>query len=379
MLKRTPLFEIQKKLGARMVDFGGWEMPVQYKGVIDEHRAVRNAAGLFDISHMGEIFVTGERARDFINLITTNDISKITDGQCQYAACCFDNGGVVDDVISYQFNPKKYLVIVNASNAEKDYEWFQKQTLPLPPSPGGRGWGEGEVKIENKSSEYSLLALQGPKAKQILQTLVDFPLDKLVYYHFCETKMGGKPIILSRTGYTGEDGFEICGAWNDGPLFWEMLMKTGAPSGLQPIGLGARDTLRLEAAYSLYGHEITPEINPLEARLGWVVKLGSPTLDKLDFIGKKALQEIKAGGVKRTLVGLEMIDNGIPRPGYEIFSGDKKIGFVTSGTFSPTLGKAIGLALIESGFGAVGSELFVQVRKQRLKAQTVHLPFYHRK
>ncbi|MBI4411249.1 MAG: glycine cleavage system aminomethyltransferase GcvT [Deltaproteobacteria bacterium] len=366
MLKRTPLFEIHKKLGARMVEFGGWEMPVQYTGVIEEHRAVRNSAGLFDISHMGEIFVTGEHARDFVNLITTNDISKILDGQCQYAACCYEKGGVVDDVISYRFNPKKYLIIVNASNVDKDFEWFQKNKT-------------AGVTLENKSSDYSLLALQGPKAQKILQPLVDYPLDKLVYYHFCETKMGGKPIILSRTGYTGEDGFEICGAWDDAPVFWELLMKEGASNGLQPIGLGARDTLRLEAAYSLYGHEIGETINPLEARLGWVVKLGSTTLDKSDFIGKKALQEIKASGIKRNLVGIEMVENGIPRQGYEVFSGERKIGVITSGTFSPTLNKAIGLALVESGFGAVGSELLVQVRRQKLRGQIVNLPFYKRK
>ncbi|MDO8519302.1 MAG: glycine cleavage system aminomethyltransferase GcvT [Deltaproteobacteria bacterium] len=363
MLKRTPLFEIHKKLGARMVEFGGWEMPVTYpEGVLAEHRRVRSGVGLFDICHMGEILVTGAGAEDFINHITTNDIRKIEDGGCQYAACCYDNGGVVDDIISYRYNTEKYLVIVNASNTEKDFDWFQKNT------PAG-------VKVENVSPQYCQLALQGPVADKVLQPLVNIPLDRLGYYRFAETKFSGKTqIILSRTGYTGEDGFEIYGPWNEAPRLWEALMEAGRPFEIAPIGLAARDTLRLEAAYSLYGHEISDSINPLEARLGWIVKL-----DKKEFIGKETLRKISEEGVKRKIVGLEMVDAGISRQGFEVFHEDRKIGAVTSGTFSPALERAIALCLIDAAHAAVGTELAVQVRKQRLKAKVIPLPFYKRK
>lgn len=357
-LKKTPLNEIHKSLGARMVEFGGWEMPVQYKGVIEEHQAVRTKVGLFDISHMGEIFVEGEKAQEFINHITTNEITKIQNGGCQYAAVCYENGTVVDDVISYQYSPQKYLVVVNASNTDKDFDWFKKQNA----------FG---VTITNKSPEYCQLALQGPLAEKTLQPLVDKKLSELKYYTFCETTFQGKPIILSRTGYTGEDGFEIYGAWSDAEFFWKHLMAAGKVYGIEAIGLAARDTLRLEAAYSLYGHEISDTINPLEARLGWVVKL-----EKNEFIGKKALQKIKEEGIKRTIVGLEMIDAGIPRQGYVISCEGKEVGGVTSGTHSPTLKKPIAHALIEKN--SVDKELEVIIRGQKKKVKITALPFYTR-
>lgn len=360
MLKRTPLFETHKQLGGRMVEFGGWEMPVQYKSVLEEHRCVRNAVGLFDISHMGEIFVEGEGASDFINYVTTNDIRRIANGGCQYAACCYQNGGIVDDVISYQFSPQKYLVVVNASNTEKDFKWFcQNNHFP--------------ATLENQSASYCQLALQGPKAKKVLAPLVETSLSALSYYHFCETVFQGEKIILSRTGYTGEDGFEIYGAWEKAPFFWEHILRAGEEDGILPIGLAARDTLRLEAAYSLYGHEISESIHPLEARQGLIVKL-----DKKEFIGKEALQKIAKDGAKRQLVGLEMMSLGIPRQGYGVMAGDQKIGFVTSGTFSPTLEKAIALAMVEKPHARVGQEVNVEIRQKMQSAQVIQLPFYRR-
>lgn len=360
MLKRTPLFENHKKLGARLVEFGGWEMPVQYKGVIDEHTTVRKAVGLFDVSHMGELFVTGDNAGRFINHIITNNIERIGDGQCQYTAACYDHGGVVDDLIVYQFNPQKYLIVANASNIDKDFEWLQKNQ-------------KFDVTLENKSDQFSLLALQGPKAEQVLKSLVDLDLTQLKSFSFKETIIKGCATIVSRTGYTGEDGFEIFVGADKAPEIWDLLLNKGGDYGIQPIGLAARDTLRLEASYSLYGHEITENINPLEARLGWVVKL-----DKTEFIGKKALQEAKDQGLKRQLVGLEMIEPGIPRDGYEIFNQEEKIGVITSGTFSPTLKKGIGLALIQKEFAKEGSQLLVQIRHKKQKARVVKLPFYKR-
>ncbi|HBF14005.1 MAG TPA: glycine cleavage system aminomethyltransferase GcvT [Deltaproteobacteria bacterium] len=359
MLKRTPLYEFHKKLGAKMVEFGGWEMPVQYTGVIEEHNAVRTRAGLFDISHMGEIMVSGKDAKKFVNYVTTNNLDRIGDGRCQYSVCCYEDGGVVDDVITYQITPFKFLIVVNASNTDKDYDWFVAHK------------GDFDVSIENLSSEYYQLALQGPLAEGILTPLVSMPLYRLATFQFCETILRGKKIILSRTGYTGEDGFEIYGAWGDAPYVWQTLLETGKTYGLTPIGLGARDSLRLEAALSLYGHEIDKTINPFEARLSWVVKL-----DKEDFIGKEALTQIHKNGCQRKLVGLDMIDQGIPRQGYPVYAGDQKVGAVTSGTFSPTLQKPIGLALVEKTHATEGNTLQIEMRGQKRAAKVVGLPFY---
>ncbi len=358
MFKRTPLYEVHRQLGARMVEFGGWEMPVQYKGVIEEHKAVREKVGLFDISHMGEIFVEGERAQGFINFITTNDITRIKDGGCQYAACCYENGTVVDDVISYQFSPQKYLVVVNASNTQKDFDWFVSHN-------------HHKVTIINKSSDYCQLALQGPLSQKVLQPLVEKNLSELNYYTFCETQLMGSPILLSRTGYTGEDGFEIYASTKEAVSLWNGIMEAGKADGLQPIGLAARDTLRLEAAYSLYGHEISDSINPLEARLQWIVRL-----DKSAFIGKEVLAEIASKGVSRKIIGLVLTEPGVPRQGYKIVVNDDVVGVVTSGTFSPTLNKPIALALVQAESLKTGSDIFVEIRGQKKKAALVSLPFY---
>lgn len=360
-LKKTPLNDWHRAQGARMVEFGGWEMPVQYKGVIEEHLAVRQGVGLFDISHMGEIFVEGKQARDFINFITTNNIGRIGDGQCQYACVCYDDGGVVDDVISYQYNPEKYLVVVNASNTQKDFEWFASHSKNF------------EVALEDRSSLYCQFALQGPKAADVLQKLVSFELTHLKPFHFIETKVAGHRVICSRTGYTGEDGFEIYGASEESAPLWAALLEAGKPLGIEPIGLAARDTLRLEACYSLYGHEIARDINPYEAGLGWAVKL-----DKPKFIGQEALTAIKKNGAARTLVGLEMVDSGIPRQGYSVCKDGVAVGQITSGTFLPTRKTAVGLALVDRVKAGGAPELAVEMRGQKRKAKVVSLPFYKR-
>jgi aminomethyltransferase len=357
-MKKTALNEIHHQLGAKMVEFAGFEMPIQYKGLSLEHAAVRNDVGLFDISHMGEILVTGPNARNFINRITTNDITRVVDGQCQYSVCCYEDGSVVDDVITYQFSPEKYLVVVNAANIEKDYHWFMDNKI-------------SGVDIINKSDDYAQLALQGPMACPVLQKLTFTPMNQLYTFRFTHTQIAGNDAIISRTGYTGEDGFEIyCDPENAKPI-WEAIMEAGDDANIQPVGLGARDTLRLEMAYSLYGHEISEKINPLEARLQWVVKF-----NKDDFIGKKALEKIKQDCPARQLVGIQMTGKGIAREGYEVYFKDEKVGVVTSGTHSPTVGAPIALALIEAYAANTAKKLQVKVRDKLIATDIVSLPFY---
>lgn len=361
MLKRTPLYGEHKKLGARLVEFGGWEMPVQYSGVMKEHRVVRKTCGLFDISHMGQVLITGPKALEQVNYLTTNDVSKIPDGKCQYTAALYPDGGVVDDLIVYRMNAEKFLIVVNASNDEKDFNWFVQNN-------------RFDAQISHVSDAYGMLALQGPKACDVLASLGGALMTTTLNpFSFVEEKLMGIPCIISHTGYTGEDGFEFLVPSDKTVFLWNKIIEVGRPFGLFPIGLGARDTLRLEAALSLYGHEIDQNINPLEARLSWIVKL-----DKPDFIGKSSLQKIAQEGIKRHLVGLSMIDAGIPRAGYEVYEGEQKLGFITSGTFSPSLGKAIALALVE-GTKKPGDELLVGIRKQKVRAQIINLPFYVRR
>lgn len=357
MTKKTALFETHQKLKAQIVDFAGWQMPLRYSSIIEEHKAVRNAAGLFDITHMGEILIEGKGALDFVNRITTNDISKTANFGCQYSVCCYPDGGVVDDVISYRFSDEKIMIVVNAANTQKDYDWFVEHAPK-------------DLQVTDVSDRYTQLALQGPLAQKIIMPLVDYPPYRLASFRFCETKIKDVPIILSRTGYTGEDGFEIYCDWQDGPKVWDILFEVGESKGLKPIGLGARDTLRLEAAYSLYGNEISSTINPFEARLMWVVKM-----DKPDFIGKEALSKIMEVKPKRQLIGLEILDKGIARHGHKVFYQDQEIGEITSGSFSPTLDKAVALALIDKE--KAGYENFtIEVRNQKLKASKHALPFY---
>jgi aminomethyltransferase len=361
MLKKTPLNEVHRKLGARMVEFGGWDMPVQYKGVIEEHLAVRGAAGLFDVSHMGEIEVKGPGAIAYIQELTINDASTLVNGQIQYSAFCYPHGGVVDDVTLYRFDHDHYLFCVNASNADKDFAWME-EVLEEGNFPG--------VTLRNRSAEFAQLALQGPAAPAILARLTDTDLAKIAYYHFYEGLVAEVPTIISRTGYTGEDGFELYFAPQAAEQVWNALMEAGAPDGLAPIGLGARDTLRLEMKYALYGHELSPEITPLEAGLGWITKLEKP-----GFIGRDALLRQKQEGVPRRLVGFRMTEAGVPRAEYPVFAGEREVGRVTSGTMSPSLRIGIGLALVETDLAAIGTTLQIGIRNRRVGAEVVKTPF----
>ncbi len=362
-LKKTPLFSIYKDYGAKTIDFGGWELPVQFSGIKKEHEAVRTRAGLFDVSHMGEIEVTGRESLQFLQKMLSNDISKLKPGGIQYTIMCYENGGTVDDLLVYQKGENHYFLVVNAANTEKDFEWLQKHLTE-------------DAVIQDVSDKYAMLALQGPFAEKILQRLVDsFNLQELKPFKFADgIKIAGKKTLVSRTGYTGEDGFEIYCENADAPFLWQAILEAGKEDGVEPCGLGARDTLRFEACLPLYGQELSSEISPLEAGLGFAVKLGK----EADFIGKDALIKQKEEGLRRKLVGIEMIDRGIPRHGYAVYKGDEKIGEVTTGTQSPTLKKNIGLALLDSQYTAADTEIDVELRGKRLKAKVVATPFYRR-
>lgn len=365
-MKKTPLNQTHIDSGARMVDFGGWHMPVQYSGLSQEHLAVRTKAGLFDVSHMGEVTVEGEGAENFLNHLVTNNVSKLVDGQAQYALMCYENGGVVDDLLVYKRGTGRYLLCINAGNIDKDWNWIRDAAGKFP-----------NVKAVNVSDEYSQIALQGPLSQQILSKLLpEAKLAAIKYYHFLETELLGQPVIVSRTGYTGEDGFEIYAPSALGPQLWKKIMEAGAPLGLVPAGLGARDTLRTEAKMPLYGHEIDQDGNPLEAGLGWVIKLDK----KENFFGKEALSTAKAAGLKRNLIGLKVLDKAIARQGYEIFDANskEKVGVVTSGTPSPTLGYPIAIGYVKLGQDAPGTKLSVKVRDRFFPAEVVPTPFYKR-
>ncbi len=361
MLKQTPLNAAHRKLGARMVEFGGWDMPVQYRGVIDEHLAVRNAAGLFDVSHMGEIEVKGKGALALIQELTVNDASRLSNGQVQYSAMCYPHGGVVDDVTLYRFDAEHYMFCVNAANIEKDFAWMEEVLE------------EGDfadVTLHNVSDQFAQLALQGPAADGILARLTDTDLSRIAFYHFYEGLVAGVPVIISRTGYTGSGGFELYFAPEFAEQLWTSLLEAGAADGLEPVGLGARDTLRLEMKYALYGHELSPEISPLEAGLGWITKL-----DKPSFIGKEALVKMRQQGVPRRLVAFSLTEAGVPRAEYPVFAGDRQVGVVTSGTMSPSLRVGIGLALVDADHAALGTELLIGIRSRKVKAEIVKPPF----
>ena len=345
-----------------MVDFHGWELPVQYGGIIEEHEAVRSAAGLFDVSHMGELLVEGRDAGEFIQGMITNDISNTKDGQAVYSPMCYEDGGTVDDLIVYRRAAERYFIVVNASNAQKDYEWLLENR-------------KGSVRIENASEQYAQLAIQGPESVAVLGKLTDFRLQDLTFFRFSEeVEVGGVKVLLSRSGYTGEDGFELYAAASDAVTLWRQLMEAGAGHGLVPVGLGARDTLRFEAALPLYGQELSEDISPLEAGLSRFVKLG-----KEGFIGAEALRRQQEAGVKRRLAGFEMVGRGVPRSGYEVLSEGRKIGHVTSGGFAPTLKKNLGMALIEADHAAAGASPDVVIRDRAIKASIIKLPFYNKK
>jgi aminomethyltransferase len=363
-LKKTPLNEDHRKLGGKMVDFAGWDMPVQYPaGTIAEHLRTRTAAGLFDVSHMGEIHVDGPDAIKFVNSITTNDVTKLVDGQAHYSALTRDDGGVVDDLLVYRFGEEKLFLVVNAGTTEKDWLWIESHR------------GVHDIELRHASVEYCQIAVQGPKAVEILQGLTDAKLGDIKYYHFTTGEVDGVPSIISRTGYTGEDGFEVYAAAEKGSQLWNKFLEAGSygsEDGILPCGLAARNTLRLESAMSLYGHEISDTLNPIEANLGWICKL-----DK-EFIGRNALTKIKEEGLKQKLVGFEMADKGIARDEQDVYINGEKVGYVTSGSPAPFLKKNIGLAYVPVEFASIGQELLIDVRGRHLPATIVPTPFYKR-
>ena len=351
--RKTPLYEEHVKLGGKIVNYAGWLLPVQYEGLVPEHEAVRNQAGLFDVSHMGAIRVAGNEAEKFLDYLLTNDISKMKDNQVVYTFMCYPHGGVVDDLLTYKFNKDEFVLVVNAANIDKDYDWIMDKK-------------EGfDVAVENQSDETSILALQGPEAVNILQKLVDIDLSEInAFYLRRDVKVAGINCMISRTGYTGEDGFEIY-VDNEGLLkIWDELLKVGKDFGLKPAGLGCRDTLRFEATLPLYGQELSEEINPLEAGLKFFVKLKK----EADFIGKDALVKMNEEGLKRKMVGFELQGRGIPRDGYEVQKDGKVIGHVTTGYMSPTLKKSIGNALIDVSESEIGNEIDIMIRNKPVKA-----------
>lgn len=359
-LKRTPLFEQYRDSGARTIDFGGWELPVQFSSIKEEHEAVRTKAGLFDVSHMGEVEVRGSNALAYLQKLLTNDVAKLVDGQVQYTVMCYEDGGTVDDLLVYRKAENDYLLVINASNIEKDVAWMQQHLMD-------------RVTIVNISNSIAQIAIQGPLAEQILQKKTLFDLSSIRFFHFADNvEVAGIHSLVSRTGYTGEDGFELYCEASDAQTLWKELLEAGKSDGMLPCGLGARDTLRFEARLPLYGQELTKDISPLEAGIGFAVKFGK----EADFIGKEALKRQKEQGLSRKLVGIEMLEKGIPRTGYEVFVDDKQVGIVTTGTQSPSLKKNIGLAVVDLAYTKLGTEVSVQIRKKRLKAQVVATPFY---
>ncbi|QQE72922.1 glycine cleavage system aminomethyltransferase GcvT [Brevibacillus composti] len=361
-LKRTPLFPVYEKYGAKTIDFGGWDLPVQFSGIGQEHEAVRTKAGLFDVSHMGEVEVKGEKAFLYLQQMTTNDLSKLEVGQAQYSVFCYPDGGTVDDLLIYKYADDHYLLVINAGNTDKDFAWMQEHLI------------DG-VQIENISPQTAQLAIQGPLAESILQKLTDTDLSAIGFFRFQrDVQIDGISCLVSRTGYTGEDGFEIYLDHDKAIQLWDRLLEVGQADGLVPCGLGARDTLRFEAKLPLYGQELSQDISPIEAGIGFAVKVDKD----VPFIGQEALKAQKENGAPRKLVGIEMIDRGIPRSHYPVFIGDEQIGEVTTGTQSPTLKKNVGLALIKAEHAAVGTELDVEIRGKRLKAVIVPTPFYKR-
>jgi glycine cleavage system T protein (aminomethyltransferase) len=359
--KRTPLYAVHCQLGARLIQFGGWEMPVSYRGIIEEHQAVRTHAGLFDVSHMGEIEISGPGAEAAVQYLTLNDVRPLQAYQLQYSALCNEAGGLLDDLTVCRLAADRFLLIVNAANITKDFHWITQHL-----GPGARA--------EDRSAAQALLALQGPQAETILQRLSTAPLGSLPYYHALATQVDGHDALVSRTGYTGEDGFEVLVEAADAVELWQAIMEAGQAYGLLPVGLGARDTLRLEARYLLYGQDMDETTNPFEVGLGWITKL-----DKGEFIGRDALTRLKATGVQRRMIGFLMQERGIPRAHYQVLQDEQVIGDVTSGTMSPTLGQAIGTALVRSTSGKIGSTIAVEIRHKAVPARVVPSPFVPRR
>ena len=359
-LRRTALHAVHKRMGARTVPFGGWEMPLQYSGIVEEHIAVRTRAGLFDVSHMGQIEVRGREALRLVQHVTCNDAARLTIGQAQYSGLMYPQGTLADDLLVHKLADDHFLLVVNAANQERDFDWIRKQNC----------FG---ADTRNVSAQYSQLAIQGPEAASILQKLTDANLGAIGYYRFACGAVDGAECLLARTGYTGEDGFELYFALAESERIWYKLLEAGRGHGLLPCGLGARNTLRLEARLALYGHEIDETHTPLEAGLGWICKL-----DKGEFLGRETLLRQKQDGVRRRLVGFEMSERGIARDGYPVYVEQTEVGYVTSGSPAPFLRKNIGLAYLPSELTEVGREIRIGIRNQRVAARIVETPFYKR-
>ena len=358
-LKTTPLLDLHKELGAKLVPFAGWNMPIQFAGVLSEHTCVRERVGLFDVSHMGEIEVKGKDAKNFLQFLLSNNVEKMFDGSILYSLMCYETGGVVDDLLAYRFSENHYFLCVNASNSDKDYDWIERHASSF------------NVNIKNTSSETSQLALQGPDAKNVLQSLCDISLDDLSYYNFRKGMVNNVESLISRTGYTGEDGFELYLSPEKVSEVFRSLMEQGRSYGVQPIGLGARDTLRIEMGYPLYGNEIDNNPTPLDAGLGWVIKF-----DKGEFLGRGSLLKQKEqGSLRRKLVGLKLLTRGVPRAHYQVFKNGESVGEVTSGTFSPTLNTGVGLCYVSSEYSDIGNHLDVKIRDQLVATEVIQLPF----
>ncbi|MEW6196222.1 MAG: glycine cleavage system aminomethyltransferase GcvT [Bacteroidota bacterium] len=357
-MKKTKFYSIHEKLGAKIVDFAGFKMPVQYSSIIAEHKAVRTGVGVFDVSHMGEIFIRGNKALDFVQHITVNDASLLTDGRVQYSAMCYNDGGIVDDLLVYRINANEFMLVVNASNKDKDYAWMKENNI----------FG---VDIIDESDDYSLLAVQGPKSKNAIEKICDKPLN-LEYYHFFFAKVAGFDMLVSRTGYTGELGFELYfkGDETTAEKIWDSLFEAGKEFDIQPVGLGARDSLRLEMGYCLYGNDIDQTTNPLEAGLGWITKLKKPS-----FIAKDVLIKVKEEGLKRKLVPMVSDEKAFPRHGYDLSVSGSNVGHITSGTVSPVLEKAIALGYVKTEFAREGNQINFLIRGKEVPAVITKLPF----
>lgn len=362
-LKQTPLYPMHLKYNGKIIDFGGWELPVQYEGmgIIKEHNMVREKAGLFDVSHMGEVMVTGDKAEEFVQKLVSNDVKILQDYQVVYGLMCYPSGGVVDDLLVYRYNSSKYLLVINAANVDKDFAWIQENLVP-------------GVSATNISDQYAQLALQGPQAQAILQKIIDVDLNSIRFFWFNpQVKISGVECIVSRTGYTGEDGFEIYVSPQDAAFIWEEILSAGEDL-VSPVGLGARDSLRFEAKLPLYGQEIDQDITPLEAGLGFFVKLNGD-----DFIGRSALLKQKEEGLKRKLVEFSMVGKGIPRSHYEVQKDGAVIGHVTTGLHAPTFKKPIGLALINIEFTEPGTKIDIMIRDKAIEAVVERGIFYKKK
>jgi len=356
-LKRTPYTEYHIAAGAKMVPFAGYYMPVQYTSIIEEHRAVRSNVGLFDLTHMGEFEVTGPKALEFLQKMTTNDVSALQKNQIQYSCMTYPDGGIVDDLLIYNL-PGRYLLVVNAANLDKDFKWLKEHLT-------------SGVTLVNRSDEISLLAIQGPHAQKLLSELTSYNLNDVQYYWAAEAEIAGKKILFSRTGYTGEDGFELYIPNADGPHFWKAIMEVGKKYGLSLIGLGARDSLRLEMKMALYGNDIDQTTNPIEAGLGWIVKL-----EKGDFVGSDVITKVKEAKPQRRLVCMVLKGQAFPRKGYDIYEGQQKVGRVTSGTVSPSLEIPIAMGYVPDSLSKVGNTVEVDIRGKRFPAEVVKPPFY---